>query len=264
MQSQEVQKCVCSFQQHYDQSSTISRANWWLHDSPGTWGGLSCSHDLYSCSQLSNYCSAAAHCNWYLVAPAAENNPNLFKHSSIFNYEWLHNKLNPGKQSWKKFQNTIIRRLQNVDMDRTFYTVHTGQAILGKANIFLNFDFRQIYFWTPFWLHFPESAGHGMGIVCLCSHLPCYVEGRRWVIRVSSWRNEVPWLGGGAGTSAGQPTVFPALSWSRSWVPHHHLVTVHLYTCTYTLYTGASYCTHTDHLPAYKHCSLHIFIISDN
>ena len=125
MQSQEVQKCVCSFQRHYDQSSTISRANWWLHDSPGTWGGLSCSHDLYSCSQLSNYCSAAAHCNWYLVAPAAENNPNLFKHSSIFNYEWLHNKLNPGKQSWKEFQNTIIRRQQNVDMDRTFYTVHT-------------------------------------------------------------------------------------------------------------------------------------------
>ena len=128
MQSQEVQKCVCSFQQHYDQSSTISRANWCLHDSPGTWGGLSCSHDLYSCSQLSNYCSAAAHCNWYLVAPAAENNPNLFKHSSIFNYEWLHNKLNPGKQSCKIFQNTIIRRLQNVDMDRTFSTVHTGQA----------------------------------------------------------------------------------------------------------------------------------------
>ena len=93
------------------------------------WGGLSCSHDLYSCSQLSNYCSAAAHCNWYLVAPAAENNPNLFKHSSIFNYEWLHNKLNPGKQSWKKIQNTIMRRLQNVDMDRTFYTVHTGQAM---------------------------------------------------------------------------------------------------------------------------------------
>ena len=123
-----LRKCrsVCSFQQHYDQSSTISRANWWLHDSPGTWGGLSCSHDLYSCSQLSNYCSAAAHCNWYLVAPAAENNPNLFKHSSIFNYEWLHNKLNPVKQSWKKFQNTIIRRLQNVVMDRTFYTVHKG------------------------------------------------------------------------------------------------------------------------------------------
>ena len=105
MPSQEVQKCVCSFQKHYDQSSTISRANWWLHDSPGTWGGLSCSHDLYSCSQLSNYCSAAAHCNWYLVAPAAENNPNLFKHSSIFNYEWLHNKLNPGKQSWTKHYN---------------------------------------------------------------------------------------------------------------------------------------------------------------
>ena len=147
MQSQEVQKCVCSFQQHYDQSSTISRANWCLHDSPGTWGGLSCSHDLYSCSQLSNYCSAAAHCNWYLVAPAAENNPNLFKHSSIFKYEWLHNKLNPGKQTCKIFQNTIIRRLQNVDMDRTFYTVHTGQArghcwlfifFQRNRNIFLN------------------------------------------------------------------------------------------------------------------------------
>ena len=130
-------------------------------------------------------------------------------------------------------------------MDRTFYTVHTGQAILGKANIFLNFDFMQIYFWTPFWLHFPESAGHGMEIVCLCSHLPCYVEGRRWVIRVSSWRNEVPWLGGGAGTSAGQPTVFPALSWSRSWVPHHHLVTVHTCTPVHTHCTQMPATVHT-------------------
>ena len=66
-------------------------------------------------------------------------------------------------------------------MDRTFYTVHTGQAILGKANIFLNFDFSQYIFEHPFdfWLHIPKSAGHGMEIVCLCSHLPCYVEGRR-------------------------------------------------------------------------------------
>ena len=222
--------------------STISRANWCLHDSPGTWGGLSCSHDLYSCSQLSNYCSAAAHCNWYLVAPAAENNPNLFKHSSIFNYEWVHNKLNPVKQSWKKFQNTIIRRLQNVDMDRTF-SLCIQVRLEDTADLYQNIFQRNwnIFLNTLASFHIVRRSWHGN---CLFV-LPCYVEGPRWVIRVSSWRNEVPWLGGGAGTSAGQPTVFPALSWSRSWVPHHHLVTVHRCTPVHTHCTQVLATVHT-------------------